>query len=90
MIEVHTAVVGNQQKLCSVHERQALPLAQEAITTVQPPPCTQEYLGNAQDPLLHGRMIHGAQAHPTLFLYLQAPLAHLPIPFIRSGRRGSC
>jgi hypothetical protein len=87
MIELHTVVVGNQQKLCSVHKCQALPLAQEDIT-IQPPLCHQEHLGNAKHLLLHGRMIHEAQAHLNLFPFLQALHPYLPVLY--SGRRGSC
>jgi len=87
MIELHTVVAGNQQKLCSVHKCPLLLLAQEDIT-IQIPLCHQEHLGNALHLLLHGRMIHEAQAHPNLFHFLQAPLACLPVLY--SGRRGSC
>lgn len=89
MIDRRTAVAGNRQKLCFLQGRRALPLAQEA-RTVQPHLCAPRHLGHAQDPLLDGRMIHGAQAHLTRFLALQAPRARLPVPFIHSGRRGSC
>ena len=86
MIELHTVVVGNQQKLCSVHKCPLLLLAQEDIT-IQIPPCHQEHLGNALHLLLHGRMIHEAQAHPNLFHFLRAPHACLPVLY--SGRRDS-
>jgi hypothetical protein len=91
MIGRPTVVVGNRQKLCFLHGCRALLLVQEA-NTVQPHLCTQEHLGNALDPLLDGRMIHGAQAQAPLtrFLFLQAPRARHLGPFIRSGRRGSC
>jgi hypothetical protein len=91
MIERPTAVVANRQRLCSLHGCRALPLVREA-NTVQPRLCIQERSGNAQDPLLDGRMIHGAQAQAqrTHFLFLQEPHAHRLVPFIRSGRRGSC
>ena len=87
MIELRIVVVGNQQKLCSVHKCQALLLAQEHITT-QPPQCHQERLGNAKHLLLHGRMTREAQAHHNPFPFLQAPHACLPVLY--SGRRGSC
>jgi hypothetical protein len=89
MTERTTAVVGNRQRLCSLHGCRALLLVREA-NTVQPRLCIQERSGNALDPLLDGRMIHGAQAQRTRFLFLQEPRAHHLVPFIRSGRRGSC
>ena len=87
MTELRIVVVGNQQKLCSVHKCQALPVAQEHIT-IQPHQCRQERLGNAKHLLLHGRMIREAQAHLNLSPFLQAPHACLPVLY--SGRRGSC
>ena len=87
MIDLRIVVVGNQQKLCSVHKCQALLLAQEHIT-IQPPQCHQERLGNAKHLLLHGRMIREAQAHLNLFRFLQAPHACLRVLY--SGRKGNC
>jgi hypothetical protein len=86
-MEAHTAVVENQQKLCSARRCRAHPLAQEGIS-IQPPLCVQKHLVRAKDLLLRGKMIHEVQAHLSLSRFLQDPHARLPVLY--SGRKGSC